>query len=68
MSKRTQEWHSSEGMKNTLLMARTNKKQRKIKMALEAHLSSLGASGYGYMGVPYLKEMAQHLSSTTGSP
>ena len=31
MSKRTQEWHSSEGMKNTLLMARTNKETEKNK-------------------------------------
>ena len=44
------------------------KKQRKTKMTLEAHLSSLGQSGYGYMGVPYLKEMAQHISNTTASP
>ena len=44
------------------------KKQRKTKMILEAHLSILGQSGYDYMGVPYLKEMAQHISNTTASP
>ena len=31
MSKRTQEWHSSEGMKNTLLVAGTNKETEKNK-------------------------------------